>query len=97
VDIEVEQGGGVTALVLCEDQARLVIEAFLGQRPAPLVTPLAQQVVTPGTAATIRTRDLSCPAALIVTPFDQGREPTRYRYRIVAGDGRQTPLATCGH
>jgi hypothetical protein len=97
VDIDVEQGGGVTALVLCQDQARLVIEAFLAQRPAPFVTPLAQQVVTPGAAATVRTRDLSCPAALVVTPSDQGREPTRTRYRVVAGDGRQEPLATCGH
>lgn len=96
IDIESERGPQFEVRVLCQQQARLVLEAFLEGRPAALADEVHRRTVLTGRSETIEIRDSTCPLTLVVTPNPQDTEPVEARFRVVDPDAEGQPLIRCG-
>lgn len=95
VELEVEEGPGVEARVLCIDAARAVANAYLESRPAAPVAARARQWVDGPGRATLAADGAGCDLALLLTPRAEPDEPTRLRVRVRQAGSSVTPLARC--
>ena len=95
IDIESERGPQFEARLLCQRQARLVLEAFLEGRPAALAGEIDRRTVAPGRTETIEIQGSTCPMMLVVTPAPQETEPVEARIRVIDPDVEPQPLVQC--
>jgi hypothetical protein len=95
VEVEVEEGPGVEARVLCVAQARRVVEAFVASRPAAPVAARAREWLDGAGRATLRVDGAGCDLALLLTPPAEAGAPTRARYRVRRADGEPRQLVDC--
>lgn len=95
IDIENERGPGFQARLLCQQQARMVLEAFIEGRPAAMAGEINRRTVATGRSETIEIQSSTCPVMLVLTPDPQETEPVVLRLRVVDPDNSPQPLVQC--
>jgi hypothetical protein len=97
VNLEIERGDAVRARLMCENDARRLITAYMTGQREPEVEPLAEKLVEPGKSSLLEPKRADCPVVLVTRPEPGAKRATELRYLVYDADTREEPLVPCQH
>jgi hypothetical protein len=95
VEMEIERGAAVRARLMCQQDARRVITAYMSGNPEPAVEPLAEELVKPHMPSTLEPKRTDCPLLLVTRPEQGATRATEFRYIVYELDKREEALVPC--
>lgn len=95
--IDVLEGGGVNAALVCEEDAKNIAEAYVNGRAVPQFKALAEQNAQAGKPASLEVkRGSGCKVVMIMRPLHEQRVPVTFTYTVLYRDAKPKPLVRCG-
>jgi hypothetical protein len=94
--LDVQEGGGVRASLVCEADARKIADAYANSQPLPGVASLAEADARQGKGASMKTRaNPGCRVVLVMQPLDNEKAPVTFDYRVYHEGDKPKSLVKC--
>lgn len=88
--------GGIKASLVCEDNARMIKDAYVNGKALPRTKPLAEGIVQPGRAVTFKVKaDPGCKAVLIMRSLEGQKGSSAFDYAAYHEGEKPKPLVDC--